>query len=338
VQKGNIFKYATLLYNIMRNNITILDNLDKKILYYLDTNSRQSASKIAKKLHAHKNVINFRINRLIKRGIIRQFVAMVSPSVLGLTPHKFYFQLQNFTEQRQKEIFDFVKTLPTYWSAKTSGRWDLIIGVLVKNFEELNIVKNKILNFLGEDIINKTSSILIEAPHFYRNYLIEKSNLAIKYWIKNSQTKKIDELDSKILKILSNNCRTPIIEIAKKTKVTVKTVIAHIKNLEKNKIIYDYRISLNLEKIGLKFFKCFISLKKSDSNEIKKFLQYCNNHKNIVHVIQCVGEWDLEPEFEIESQEKFQETLTEIRNKFNNIIRHIETLNILEEKTYICIP
>jgi Lrp/AsnC family transcriptional regulator, leucine-responsive regulatory protein len=322
----------------MKSPIVKIDNLDKKILYILDQNSRQSASEIAKKCRVHKNVVNFRINRLVKSGIIRQFVAMVSPSVLGLTPYKFYFQLQNFTEERQKEIFEFIKNLPTYWSAKVSGRWDLIIGVLIKNSSELKEIKNRILDYFGEDIINKNISLLVEAPHFYRNYLIEKQDYSIKYWMGNVKAEKIDELDSKILRIFADNCRTPIIEIAEKTGVTPKTIISHIKSLEKKKIIYDYRISLNLDKLGLKFFKCFISLKKSNKEEIKKFIQYCANHKNIIHLIECVGEWDLEPEFEIESSEKFQESLIEIRNKFNHIIKTVETIEVLEEKSYICIP
>lgn len=338
MQNSNIYKYKGVLHNNMDKDTFKIDNLDRKILSLLDQNSRQSASGIAKKCRVHKNVVNFRINRIVKSGIIRQFVAMINPSVLGLTPYKFYFKLQNFTEKRQKEIFEFIKDLPTYWSAKVSGKWDLIIGVLTKNPKELNHTKNRILNFLGEDIIQKNISLLVEAPHFYRNYLTEKPNHSIKYWVKNSKTEKIEELDSKILKILADNCRTPMIKIAEKTGVNVKTIISHIKNLEKKKIIYDYRISLNLDKLGLRFFKCFISLKKSDKDEIKKFIQYCANHKNIIHLIECVGEWDLEPEFEIESSEKFQETLMEIRNKFNHIIKTIETIDVLEEKSYICVP
>jgi len=326
------------LHNIMLEKTFKIDNLDKNILYFLDQNSRQSASKIAKKCRVHKNVANFRINRLKKRGIIRQFVAMIRPSVLGLTPFKFYFQLQNFTEERQKEIFNFIKTIPVYWAAKVSGRWDLIVGVLTKDVRELNIIKNKMLNFLGNDIINKTTSLLVEAPHFYRNYLVEKPNFSVKYWIESERVEKIDKLDSQILKILADNCRTPVIEIANEVGVTVKTVISRIKNLEKKKVIYDYRISLNLDKLGLKFFKCFISLKKGNEDGIKEFIQYCINHNNIIHLIQCIGEWDLEPEFEIESSEKFQELLTEIRNKFNHLIKEIETINVLEENAYVCIP
>ncbi len=320
-----------------QNKLINLDSLDRKILYYLDKNSRQSANQIAKKCRAHKNVINFRINRLVERGIIRQFVAMISPSSLGLTPYKIYLQLQNFTEQKEKEIINFTKTLPVYWQAKVSGRWDFIIGLLIKNLNEFDEINQKLLNKFGQDIVNKEISILVQAPHYYRKYLHEEKS-ETKYWIKEIKKQEIDEKDIEILKILANNARTPIVDIADKLDMTEKTIISRIRNLEKKEIIYDYRISLDLEKIGYKFFKCFITLKKADKEKLKQFYEYCKNHKNIIHLVECVGSWELEPEFEIESFEKFHSAINEIREKFKDIIKTIETINIIKEYSYVCLP
>ena len=61
--------------NMLKNK---LDLLDRKILYELDRNSRRSASEIAKKVRVHRNVVNFRINRLIEKGIIREFVTIIN--------------------------------------------------------------------------------------------------------------------------------------------------------------------------------------------------------------------------------------------------------------------
>ena len=47
-----------------------LDVKDRRILYELDFNSRQSNSKIGKKVGLHKNVVNYRIKRMEKNGII----------------------------------------------------------------------------------------------------------------------------------------------------------------------------------------------------------------------------------------------------------------------------
>ena len=322
----------------MAQEVFQLDNLDRKILYLLDQNSRQSSTKIAKYCHVHKNVINFRLNRLIERGIIRQFVAMISPSALGLTPYKIYLQLQSFDSVKEQKLLNFIQKLPVYWSAKVSGRWDFIIGLLLKDTKELQEIQYKLINEFGSDITTKTLSILVEAPHFSRKYLSDKPDHKVEYWLKSRETKKVDALDLKILKILAKNCRTPVVDIAKSIKATVKTIISRMRALEKRKVVYDYRISLNLEKIGYHFFKCFISLKNADQNQIKALISYCQTNPNIIHLIECVGDWELEPEFEVESFEKFQEILEEIKSKFNGIIKNVETIDIIKENDYICLP
>ena len=50
-----------------------LDNLDRKILYYLDLNSRQSVSDLSRRLKHGRDRIHYRIERLIKEEIIKKF-------------------------------------------------------------------------------------------------------------------------------------------------------------------------------------------------------------------------------------------------------------------------
>ena len=60
-----------------------LDVKDRKILYELDFNSRQSNSKIGKKVGLHKNVVNYRIKRMEKSGIISNYYTMIDTFKIG---------------------------------------------------------------------------------------------------------------------------------------------------------------------------------------------------------------------------------------------------------------
>ncbi len=60
----------------------------------------------------------------------------------------------------------------------------------------------------------------------------------------------LEETDKKILDILMDNSRLSLRQIAKKANVSVATVMNHINNLEKEKIIKKYTASLDYEKIG----------------------------------------------------------------------------------------
>ena len=64
-----------------------------------------------------------------------------------------------------------------------------------------------------------------------------------------------DELDLKILRIIAENARMPLIEIADKLKADDRTIAFRIKQLEKKKVIQGYRVNLNLAKLGYEYYK-----------------------------------------------------------------------------------
>jgi len=60
----------------------------------------------------------------------------------------------------------------------------------------------------------------------------------------------LEETDKKILDILIDDSRLSLRQIAKKADISVATVMNHINNLEKEKIIKKYTAKLDYEKIG----------------------------------------------------------------------------------------
>ena len=81
-----------------------LDLLDRKILYELDINSRQSLNELARKLQRNRNVIEYRIKRLEEKGIIRNFVTLLDAGRLGLMIWNVYVEFQNLTREMENEI------------------------------------------------------------------------------------------------------------------------------------------------------------------------------------------------------------------------------------------
>ncbi|MCR4335813.1 MAG: Lrp/AsnC family transcriptional regulator, partial [archaeon] len=72
-----------------------LDLLDRKILYELDIDSRQPLAELAKKVGKSRNVVEYRINKLQKDGVIKNFVTLLDAGRLGLTIWNVYLELQN---------------------------------------------------------------------------------------------------------------------------------------------------------------------------------------------------------------------------------------------------
>ncbi len=315
-----------------------LDLKDYRLLYELDTNSRQSASQIGKKIGLSPEVVNYRIKRLEKEKIITQYQLIVNLSALGIIQFKICLSFQHLNSEELETNLNLLKSVEEIkWIVSTKGNFDLIMSCETKSLEEVDELKNKIINLFGNKINNKALSILIEAETYNRDYLLNESKLISKSRLIMKKTKQValDNIDLQILKSLAENARKPIIKIAEETKQTVRIINYRIKQLEKNKIILGYKLALNYEKIGLKYFKTFMYIDQPEEKRMKTLKAYFDQHKNIIHHVKVLGNWDLEPEFEVQSEEEFNEILTEIKNKFADIIKNVEIITITKEHKFV---
>jgi Lrp/AsnC family transcriptional regulator for asnA, asnC and gidA len=259
-------------------------------------------------------------------------------TLLGMKQHKIYFCFENFTKEAEKEILDYcIKHPQIIWVASCVGTYDLLIATLTKTVKEFLAIKSELLKQFQNYIADYTVSTMAEALTYRRNYLVnKKEHLPEEAWLDRADDQEIpvDEVDLAILKQLAKNGRMPATEIAKNINSTPRQVAYRINQLEKKGIIQGCKISLNYQKLGLHFFKCFIKLKNPPEERIRQFANYCRNNPNIIHYVRTVGSWDLEPEFEVGSQEQFYGLLREMRSIFADIIKTINTIWITEEHKF----
>ena len=58
-------------------------------------------------------------------------------------------------------------------------------------------------------------------------------------------------------------------------------------------------------------------------------------YKNIIHHVKVLGNWDLEPEFEVQSESEFNEILKEMKDQYSDIIKNIEIITISKEHKFV---
>lgn len=315
-----------------------LDLKDRKLLYELDTNSRQSCSKIGKKIGLSQEVVSYRIKRLEKEDIITQYQIIVNISTLNILQFKICLSFQHLISSKLNEIIENLKkNNAVKWIVSCKGNWDLILSLETDSIENIDLLKDEILTLFEGHINKKAISILVEAQTYNRNYLIDDKSLITKSRIimKKDKLVQIDDLDLKILKKLAENARKPIIEIASELNQTARIINYRVKQLEKNKIILGYKIAINYEKLGIKFFKTFIYLDNPKTERTKSLIRYLEQNKNIIHHVKVLGNWDLEPEFEVYSESEFNKILQEIKDQYSDIIKNIEIITISKEHKFV---
>lgn len=315
-----------------------LDLKDRKILYELDANARQSCSQIGKKLRLSPEVVNYRIKRLEEEKIITHYQLIVNLSKLDILQFKICLAFQHLDSKNLEKIILKLKEHDSVkWIVSCEGNWDLIISLETDSLENMDLLKDEIIELFQGFLIKKEISILVEAITFNRDYLIDDKNALKKSRIimKKDKPVKVDDIDLAILKKLSENSRKPIIELAQELKTTSRIVNYRVKQLIKNKLILGFKMAINYEKLGIRFFKAFIYLENPNKERVQALKSYFGQHPFIIHHVKVFGSWDLEPEFEVYSEKEFRKIISEIKDKFSDIIRNIELVTISEEHKFV---
>jgi Lrp/AsnC family transcriptional regulator for asnA, asnC and gidA len=315
-----------------------LDLKNRKILYHLDLNSRQSFSQIGKKVGLHKDVVAHRVKRLQEKGIIVRFNTIIDTLKLGYTCMRFYFKYQYITPEIVKEIIDhFVNFKRTQIVASPEGGFDLVVFMLAKNVSEIHSFWQKTLSkyrdyfaeqiiapFIGENIYTK--SFLLDERDDRENIIAKRGGEIVDY----------DNIDFQILKLLSQNSRMPTIDIAKELSLTTNTINARIKRLIELGVILKFHITINWEKIGYKWFKIDLYLK--DYNKIHQIIKYLEVNPHLSYIDKTMGYADLELELIVENIDQLKQIIEEISIKFPKIIRNYIYFSISKSHKWFEMP
>jgi Lrp/AsnC family transcriptional regulator for asnA, asnC and gidA len=273
-----------------------LDLKNRKILYHLDLNSRQSFSQVGKKVGLHKDVVAHRVKRLQEKGIIVRFNTLIDNLKLGYSCMRFYFNYQYITPEIKKEIIDhFVNFKHTQVVASPEGGIELCVFMLAKNVSEIHSFWQKTLgkyrDYFAEQIIAPFIGENIYAKSFLLDEKDDRINLIVR---RGGEIVDYDDLDFQILQLLARNSRIPTIDIAKELNKTTTTIGNRIKRLIELGAILKFHITINWEIIGYKWFKVDIYLK--DYNKIHQIIKYLETNPHLSYIDKTFGYADLELE------------------------------------------
>ena len=303
-----------------------LDVKDRKILYELDLDSRQSFSQLGKKVGLHKDVVAYRVKKLQEKGIIKNFFTHVSCTKLGYSGVKFYFSYKNITPEIKQKIIDYlVKNPYTQDVHSNEGQYDLSVISYVENVAKFYDIWKNIINeykdFFSNQIFCVQSTWIIYRLTFLLDEKSNKINDRITL-IESSADKKIeiDSLDKKILELLVINSRIKTLEIAENLHSTVNTINSRIKNLVKMGVIMNYSISIDWPKIGYQWYKADVVLK--NPKKMQQILDYVITNPNFFCRVSSLGYVDLELMFILNNANQLHQIMEDLSSKFPNTIEN----------------
>jgi len=298
-----------------------LDLKDRKILYQLDMDSRQSFRNIGRKVGLSKDVVAGRVKRLTENGIIKRFFTYYDILQLGLNYLRFYFKFQYVTPEIKKEIIDhFMKNDNVKYLFTTEGSYDLGVSMMVEAISDIYPLWKKTLEKYGDYFLDQVFSAYMGELIYGHAFLLEGIETPERIPLRRNLGRvKIDNLDLDILKILVSDSRTPTVEIAKKLNSNVTTINSRIKRLIQLKVILGYTIELDLDKIGYQVWKVDFYL--SEYTKINQIVKYLEKNPLLYCVDYTIGYADLEVEINVKNNNQLHEIIEDIHSKFPKIIR-----------------
>ncbi|NJE01149.1 Lrp/AsnC family transcriptional regulator [Thermococcus sp. JdF3] len=113
-----------------------LDELDRMILHILQEDGRASYSEIARRLKVPESTVRLRVKKLIERGVIRKFSALINPFKAGYSIVAFI--AVDVEPSRVKKAAEELSKLPEVdVLGIATGAHDILMQVTVRDLHEL---------------------------------------------------------------------------------------------------------------------------------------------------------------------------------------------------------
>jgi len=314
-----------------------LDLLDKKIMYELDLNARASVTQIAKKVRASKETVNFRIKRLLKETYIKSFYTIFNTSKLGRYYYKVFLKFHGTTRQKEQEIIEHIKNNKRCaYLGSCEGPYDLLFLIIVQNSRQFKDFLADLEEKFGDHLIEKEINTVLTTHKLNQKFLYAGPTKKHSFYQDEISNAKIDNIDIKIMEILSTNARIPLTGLAREAKIDAKVAKYRIKRLEKEGIIIAYTTSPNFDKLGLEFIQINLNLK--NLKIIPSIITFFDETNKCLFALELLGKYDLTIEIHVENDKILREIMDKFKEKFVGQYNDYDIFSIYREHTLVWLP
>ena len=319
-----------------------LDSTDLRLLFLLDEDARAPLTQLSRQLKLSREAVNYRIHRLQKASVIREFISKLNYRKLGLVNYNIYVKLSNMdAAMRLRLVEELSGKRHVTWLASLGGRFDFAIEITAGSLEEFDTHFSDIFDSYPDKIGNYQVQVAtrIFQAIFPKKYLWPgRSHVRMPARPRHEKPAETDALDRKIISCLATDARASVLEVSRQASAPATTVSSRLRRLERTGIIEGYTALYNLEAIGYSRFKAFITVRNFSRKDEGRLLSFCREHPNVYYFTKTLGSWNYEIEVDVKSPREYQGFLMEFRSKFGSVVHDIESLSIFEEHKFTYWP
>lgn len=309
-----------------------LDMKDRRILRELDRNANLPSSELAKRVGLSRQVVEYRIQRLVAQKTIYAFYTLVDMGKLGYTTFRVHIKLKNVSEETYARfVRELFADYPTFWVGFVSGSFDIIADIFARTPNEFEEIFTRVLK-KNKDIIHSYETLtILELDLYDYAYFVEpRSERHAVALYRNVAHIKIDDIDKKILHSIKNNSRIPYEAVSQRVGLTRNTVKNRIKKLEESGVIAGYKMMVDFRHFDKLSYKIFIRYNYTMLEQERQLLEFLKRTQGDLATTKHLGRWDLDIEIQIKGSKELQQFIIGLRNQFE-IIGDYEIVQLIED-------
>lgn len=308
------------------NEFEQVEALDKKLLFALDLNGRESLASISRKLKVSSDSLEKRLKKLESLGVISHHSIQLNQRAFGQIVFKVFLKLQGAKSSRET-IVKAIKRLPSLlWVVQTYGNWDICFSLVAPSPAQVTSRLRSLFSRNSVFIADQNIVITAEVFRYPRKHLINEAPAKTFEHAHSVSQYILNDFEKLLLKKMSTKARLSFIELASLCKTTPSKVRYAINNLEKEKVISGYRPRLDLKKLNLLTFKVLLERLDYSTELDKKLKDFCSQNSSVTYLAFQLGRYSAEFDVEVESVQKFNELMETFREKFDGDFRTAEYL------------
>jgi DNA-binding Lrp family transcriptional regulator len=291
------------------SQIEKIDARDLKILEILKENSRTTYQQIAKKVLLSHDAVADRIKGMHSKGIISKFTLDINYRLLDYDEYYLFLQLLENDDEELERFFDYLKK--ANWFSQVihySGNRDLCIALKSHNLNQTDEVITNMNNhfaklILGQEMMRKVKNLSKE------NMVPRKKELDL------------DAKDVLLLNLLLEDSRMNAVELATKLSLSADAVIYRMKKLAHTGIIRRFTISVNVNKLGYRWYTILLLMNLLTVDEERKLQEYGRRNKNVVRIFKTIGEWNIMLDFLVKNSYELHSCIKDIKNMLRGSLK-----------------
>lgn len=316
-----------------------LDQKDWRIIKELISNVRQPLSQIAKKTLLSRQSVEYRIKQLHHNNLIQGSRTIINIPKLNYRSYHIFLELHS-PDQEQLLINRAIQASFVNAVIQYSGKYNLEISIIAKDAEEfLNYFQTLSQNIsIRNDslliILSTLRSEVLPASYFPKQKEFSKGKTEDYPKLpKKTPPPVLNDLDLQLLYTLSNNANISNITLAQQLNVSKDTIAQHIKHLEQQRYIVQYRPVINYAVLELSINSILIKI-NSYPKDIAEFELFLKTNSSILWATKTFGHYNYLIYTITKNLDEFHDVINSMKEKFQNLIKTYEILFAFKETKY----